>query len=397
MRKTWAVIKREFRSFTGSKAYVLGTLFGPAALILLLALPGLLEKAGGAGEARELEVEVARPGGPGVEELRRRVAAGELDGYLILPDDPSEPVVYEGRAGNVPSMARLRVSTVQAVQRARLLAAGIDPEDVDRATAPVRFETRIIGPPEGIAGGAAGADEPPEQLINLVLFLNTMIYIVILLYGISVLRSIQEEKERRVVEILLSSLRPGQLMTGKVLGIGAAGLLQVAIWVGFAVVLLTSGDEILTLVGISSPEIPHVPGALAVVILAFFAGGYFLYAALYATLGGMATTWQDAQNLQFPAMFLLMAAFFVTFAAIENPGSDLAEVASLVPFTSPFVVPARTALGAVGWVDLALPFAILVLGCAALLWAGGRIFRFSILSTGVRPTPRRVWRWLRAG
>ena len=112
---------------------------------------------------------------------------------------------------------------------------------------------------------------------------------------------------------------------------------------------------------------------------------------------GFVTSWQDAQNLQFPALLVLVASFFTSFSAIENPESGLAVWATLVPFTAPLVAPARLALGATDLAGLALPVALMVVGCAALLLAAGRIFRVTILATGSRPTPRRLWRWLRAG
>jgi len=199
------------------------------------------------------------------------------------------------------------------------------------------------------------------------------------------------------VEVLLSSLRPWQLMTGKVVGIGAAGLLQVAIWIAFAAIAVTLGDEVLLRFGLTPPALPPVPASLAVVVLLFFAGGYFLYASLYAALGAMAASWQDAQNLQFPTLIILMVAFFTTFPVTESPESGLAVATSLIPFTSPLIVPARSALGAMAWPDLVLPMALLFLGCVVLLWIAGRVFRVTILATGSRPTPRRLWRWLRAG
>jgi ABC-2 type transport system permease protein len=419
MHKTWAVVKREFGAFVGTKSFVLGTLFGPFALLLLFLLPELIE--GGAGDARQvvvepggtpasqdvaaalgresqaadataLRIEVVESSAAGeavLQDLRERILAGRLDGFLILPADSAGAVVYEGRPADLQAMGRLRAAAERAVQRARLAAAGIDAGAVERALAPVRFETHAIG-------SAPVPIEPREDLVGFVFFLNTLIYIVILIYGISVLRSVQEEKEQRIVEVLLSSLRPGQLMTGKVLGIGAAGLLQVVIWVAFAAVVLAWGDDLLPRLGMTPPSIPRVPASLALVVLVFFAGGYFLYAALYAALGAIATSWQDAQNLQFPALIVLMVAYFTTFAAAENPDSGLAAATSLIPFTSPLVVPARVALGAMGWGELVLPLVLLAAGCAALLWIAGRIFRVTILATGARPTPRRLWQWFRA-
>jgi len=420
MHKTWAVVKREFGAFVGTKSFLLGTLFGPLALLLLFLLPELLE--GESGKAREvvvvessrtpasgdvaaaldqesevaeaaaLRIEVVESSAAGeavLRDLRERILAGRLDGYLILPADPTGAIAYEGRPADLQAMGRLRAAAERAVQRARLAAAGIDAEAVERALSPIRFETRAIG-------SAPARLAPREDLVGFVFFLNTLTYVVILIYGISVLRSVQEEKEQRIVEVLLSSLRPGQLMTGKVLGIGAAGLLQVAIWIAFAAAALTWGDALLPRLGMTPLSVPRVPASLALVVLVFFAGGYFLYASLYAALGAIATSWQDAQNLQFPALIVLMAAFFTSFAAAENPDGGLAAAASLIPFTAPLIVPARVALGAMGWIELVLPLVLLILGCAVLLWLAGRIFRVTILATGARPTPRRLWQWFRA-
>lgn len=427
MSRTWAVVKREFGAFVGTKWFVVGTLFGPLALLALLTIPAILDRAGdraeeairvvdatgsplgreiaasfeatagdeAASDGLRIEVVQAAPDDAAALQARLhdRVLRGEIDGFVLLPDDAAveATVLYEGRrAGHVESQGRLRAAVQRAIHRERLAAAGIDPAAVERALAPVRFETRAIA-------ASPAEREASTELLALVFYLNTAIYVVILIYGLTVLRSVQEEKEQRIVEVLLSSLRPGQLMAGKVVGIGVAGLLQVAIWIAFAVALLAWGDEALLRLGVMAPSLPRVPAGLAVVLLAFFAGGYFLYAALYAAFGAVATSWQEAQNLQFPVLFVLMIAFFLTFATVEDPGGGIAQVTTYVPFTAPLVVPGRVAMAAISWSEIAVSAALLLVGCLAILWAAGAIFRVTILATGTRPTVRQVWRWLRAG
>lgn len=424
MSRTWAVVKREFGAFVGTKWFLVGTLFGPLALLALLALPAILERhnggdriavvdATGTAVGREIAASLAEPGAggdrsaglrvevvratekeaPAVQaRLRDRALAGEIDGFVVLPDAAAAdaPVLYEGRgAGHLEAQERLHAAVERAIHRERLTAAGIDPAAVERALAPVRFETRSLetGPGEG---------EPSPHLLSLVFYLNTAIYMVILIYGLTVLRSVQEEKEQRIVEVLLSSLEPRQLMAGKVLGIGVAGLLQVSIWLAFGVALLTWGDDVLLRLGVEAPSLPHVPAGLVLVLLVFFGGGYFLYASLYAAFGAVATSWQEAQNLQFPVLFVLMVSFFMTFAAVDDPDGPIALVTTFVPFTAPLVVPSRVALAAASWSEVAVAAVILVASCLAVLWLAGAIFRVTILATGSRPSARQIWRWMRA-
>ncbi|MFN2384617.1 MAG: ABC transporter permease [Gemmatimonadota bacterium] len=420
MRKTWAVGRREFEAFVRTKTFLLGTLFGPLAIALLFALPLVFTSGGGTREIAVLDassatlgeevagvleppgsgghfaVRVVRPAAGTTEaeraRLRAQVTSDSLDGFVLLPEDLASgaAVHYEGRnAANFGELAEIRSAVQLAVQSERLREAGIEPAALDAALAPVPFEARSLG--------GAEARGTPDSTFALVQLMSFATYFVVLLYGMSVLRGVQEEKEKRIVEVLLSSVTPRQLMTGKVVGIGAAGLLQVTVWVLFAAAVLTWGENLAVALGATLPELPAVPLSAGLTYLFFFTGGYFLYACLYAALGAVATSSQEAQQLQFPALMPLMIGFFMVFGVMGDPDGPLAVVGSLVPFTSPLIMPVRAIVATVPLLELIASAVLLIAGCALLLYAGGTVYRVTVLSSGTRPTMKQIWRATRSG
>ena len=419
--RTWTIVKREFLATTRTKGFLLGTLFGPAIMAGWILLPALFTDSGGTrdvvvidgtrtdlGEAvaeqltRDSEEMafaarvVAPPPGAADSvraEMAARTAAGEIDGYVWLPPGlpAGESASYEARhATNMREVRSVRSAVDDAVRQSRLRAAGIDPSTLSEALRPTPYEAREVTA-EGHGAVASG-----EAMIMTAIIAVFVIYFIILLYGNSVLRGVREEKENRVVEIVLSSIRAEQLMAGKVFGIGGACLLQVAIWVAVAALVAAFGEDIVRSIGGQPPTLPNLPLSAAFIYVAFFAGGFFLYASIYAALGSLATSGQDAQNMQFAAMVPLMVAFFMAFGVMNDPESRLAVVASLIPFTSLIVVPLRAILGAIPWPQTLLAAVLLALTCWATLWIAGRIYRVTVLATGQRPSLRRLWRWVRA-
>lgn len=422
MSRTWTIVKREFLATTRTKGYLFGTLFGPAIMAAWILLPALFADGGGMrqvvvvdGTRTDLGRAVAdqltrdseelafsarvitpEPGAADSvrSDLAARAAAGEIDGYVWLPPGlpAGESASYEARhATNMREVGAVRSAVDDAVRQARLRAAGIDPSVLSEALRPTPFVAREVDVEGG--GGAAASGETMIMVAIIAVFI---IYFVILLYGNSVLRGVREEKENRVVEIVLSSIRAEQLMAGKVFGIGGACLLQVAIWVAVAVLVSAFGEEVVQALGGQVPTIPSIPASAAIVYLAFFAGGFFLYASIYAALGSFATSGQDAQNMQFVAMAPLMIGFFMAFGVMNDPESPLAVAGSLIPFTSLIVVPLRAILGAIPWSQTLLSAILLALTCWGTLWVAGRIYRVTVLATGQRPSVRRLWRWMRA-
>ena len=420
MSRTWTIVKREFLATTRTKGFILGTLFGPAILAAWILLPALFADSGGTrqvvvidgtrtglgqavaeqlshdSEDLAFSVRVVAPAAGTADSVRAamaaRAAAGEIDGYVWLPPGlpAGESASYEARhATNMREVGTVRSAVDDAVRQARLRAAGIDPSTLSEALKPTPFEAREVDV-EGQGAAASG-----EAMVMVAILAVFVIYFVILLYGNNVLRGVREEKENRVVEIVLSSIRAEQLMAGKVFGIGGACLLQVAIWVAVAALVSAFGEDIVRSLGGQVPTIPAIPFSSAFVYVAFFAGGFFLYASIYAALGSLATSGQDAQNMQFAAMLPLMVAFFMAFGVMNDPEGPLAVAGSLIPFTSLIVVPLRAILGAIPWTQTLLAAVLLALTCWATLWIAGRVYRVTILATGQRPSLRRLWRWVR--
>jgi ABC-2 type transport system permease protein len=430
VRDAWTIFRREFRAFVRSRAYLLGTLFGPLMIALFFVLPVWFMSGGGGqhvaivdGTGRGLgeQVSAALREPQSIEGVERRrekirveiaeidrtygsmpdslearyrdwVAADSLDGFLWLPAgvvNGAEARYVGENATSFGEMGELRAALQRAVQVERLRRSGIDPGAVGSTLRPVRLQ---VSKPEG--GATAGT---PDTIIVLAQFMGFVAYFLIILYGYAVARGVQEEKRDRIVEILMSSVRPGSIMAGKVLGIGAAGLLQISLWAGFAALAFAFGGELVGRLGVPEPRLPEVPLRVWGVFLAWFVVGFLLYASLYAAVGAVSTSETEVQQLQFPVMLPLMVGFFMIFAVFSDPNGTVAVAGSLIPFTSPIVMPIRDAVTGVPAFELGASFGMLLLACVLLLWLGGVIYRVSILAIGRRPSPGELWRWMRAG
>jgi len=278
----------------------------------------------------------------------------------------------------------------EALTVVRLQRAGVDPQLVARLSIPLRLETCKIS-----RGATCG--ESAAQSFSLAYFMGIILYTAILLYGINVMSSVLEGKTTRIVEVLVSSLRPFQLLLGKVLGVGAVSIFQFLIW-GVAGRLLLTRRAPLAAGDAGADElfqVPHVTGATFAVFMAYFLGGFFLYSAMFAAVGAMSSTEQEARQAQQPVAWMLVLSFISMFAMLNDPGSTLAVTLSLVPFSSPVAMPVRWAAGNLPASELALSLAILLAAIVAVTWVAARIYRVGILMTGKRPNLRELVRWVR--
>jgi ABC-2 type transport system permease protein len=224
----------------------------------------------------------------------------------------------------------------------------------------------------------------------------------ILLYGISVMSSVLEEKTSRIVEVLVSSLRPFQLMLGKVVGAGAVGIVQLSVWVASALFLAGQQRRIAGLLGESPPpgtdfHFPHVAPSTLVLFLVFFLLGYFLYSAIFAAVGAISSTEQEARQAQMPVTLLLMVPYVSFIGIVNDPQSPLALWMTFIPFWSPIAVPVRWAAAPIPFAELLGSLAILAATVVGVTWVAARIYRVGILMTGKRPTLREIVRWVRVG
>lgn len=430
MSRTWAVVKREFLEMIRTRAFLIGTLLGPLLMLGLIGFQIFMASRAGGGERKIVVVDrsgaelgqavgqflIAGQGEARTEfrlefagvatsveaddeaddelraELLARVGSGEVDGFLWIPAGVlgGVAVAYEGKnAASIADMERIRGAVQTAVQGARLAVAGIDAGAVRDALQRVPFDARNTD--EKVARGSAGA------LMGLTYILGFAVYLVVILYGNTVLRGVLEEKRERIVEVVVSSIRPDQLLVGKVLGIGGAGIFQVLIWGCFGALALSRGGQIAARFGASIPELPTVPLSVGLIFLFFFATGFLLYATMYAAVGSIATTDQEAQQLQIPVIMFLVLALSMMGSVMMDPNGSAAVIGSMIPFTAPVVMPMRAVGTGIPAAQLVGSMALILLAVVGILWISARIYRIGILATGRRPSLREVWRWVRAG
>jgi len=223
-----------------------------------------------------------------------------------------------------------------------------------------------------------------------------IIYMAILLYGAHVLRSVVLEKTSRVAEIMVAAAKPHALMLGKILGVGGAGLVQMTVWLGIAALLVAARGTILGWFGVEgSFDLPSLGADGLVVSLAFFFAGYFFYASLFAAVGAMVSSDQEAQSAQTPLVLLLVLPVVCLQVVAGDPRGTPAEVLTQVPFSSPMLMPMRYLLGGAGAWQVLLSLAILVVSTALVARLAAKIYRIGLLSYGKRPSVRELWRWLR--
>jgi ABC-2 type transport system permease protein len=224
-----------------------------------------------------------------------------------------------------------------------------------------------------------------------------LLYILIIMYGQAVLRGVIEEKQSRVAEVVVSSVSPVRLLGGKVLGVGAVGLTQLLAWIAVGFLLMKVRAPILAHFGIENTPLilPYISVGSAILLVVFFVLGYIFYAALFAIVGATVSNEQDAQQAQIPVMMLLMVSAFMLGPVLSAPESALAHTMSLLPFSSPIVMPLRLSVVTLPVFDIATSLITLVSSCYIAIWMAARVYRTGILMYGKRPELREVVRWIR--
>jgi ABC-2 type transport system permease protein len=430
------VIKREFTEAVGSKAFLIGTILGPLLIFGLFGLQFLVLAKGGGGEHRvtlldatergigervvqqlndrgavtsfieratymlTVETPAAAAKQDATTAASQRVVAKELDGFLWIPPEvmTGAAVEYEGsNAQNSQVTGELQRAVQRVVQSERLRTEGIDEERLGGALQAVDMNI--------VKTGERGEVGNPVAAMLLAFGMAFAIYIVVIMYGQSIMSSVQEEKRDRIVELIVSSVRARDLLVGKVLGIGAAGVLQMLIWVAAAGLLLTQGALIAGALGAGESTVsaltqgralPSVPLSVGVAFVLYFAGGFFLFATMFAVVGAIVTNAQEAQQFVFPILMPFILGLFIAMSAAENPNSTVALIGSLVPFTSPMVMPVRASVAGVELWQLALSLVLLFATAAGMIWIAAKIYRVAIFATGQKPTGRELLRWMRA-
>jgi ABC-2 type transport system permease protein len=230
--------------------------------------------------------------------------------------------------------------------------------------------------------------------------MTLMMYFALLFYGIQVMSSVLEEKTSRIVEVLASSVTPFQLMLGKVVGVASVGLFQLGIWAMAGLYLTANVAPILSILHMSSDaakgvQLPTVTLPLLLVFLLFFVLGFFLFSSMYAAVGAMCNSQQDANQTQHPVTIGIVLGLMTMFPLMNDPNSSLARTLSLIPFTAPFATPIRYSVSPLPLLELVLSILSTIAGVLIMCWIASRIYRIGILAYGKRPGLAELWRWVR--
>jgi ABC-2 type transport system permease protein len=417
VHKVWAIIRREFVERVRTKWFWISAILGPVLFAGIIVFQ-IVQSAGGGvrniavvdtgkvgygerivealGASKNIRAELATPS-PGVRDsLTDLVEAKQLNGFLIVGDSLPSDGRAEYRASNLSlqTIDELQRTLNSVVEKARLQSKGVNKIVVDWAQ-----DFRVTLDQKKCHRGACTAECAGQSFV-LAYVVAILLFMAILLYGVNVMSSVLEEKRDRIVEVLVSSLRPFQLMVGKVLGAGAVSFFQFLIWGVSARVLIALRGPIARILGAGTAEaqnirLPHVPFATLAVFMAFFLGGFLLYSAMFAAVGAMSSNEQEARQAQQPVTYLLMISYLSIIGLTNDPSSTFAKTLSIVPFTSPIATPVRWSAGSMGTGELVASLAMLGIAIVGVTWVAARIYRIGILMTGKRPTMKELVRWVR--
>lgn len=328
------------------------------------------------------------------DELRQfllsKVTANEIDAFLIVPSDINDPnAVFEFRSrkgGDILSGGMFKDALNSAVRSVRLAGENISEAKLDQLSQRVNFDAKGLD--------ESGGEKNTDGLWIASLIIGMMIYITLAIYGQAIMGAVVEEKETRIAEILFSSARPFDLMLGKLVGVGLAGLTQLGIWVGTIVVIFAVAASQTELAPFLE-SVPKISPLMIVYFMLFFLVGFFTYAAIFALVGSIVTSLQEGGQFAFPPIMIMLAGFYFSIAVIRDPGSSLSFWVSIAPFLAPMTMPVRILAETPPVWQILLALTVNAAAIAGLVWITARVYRVGMLMYGKRATIPEVWKWIR--
>lgn len=414
-RKMWTILAKEFVQIARKKSFIISTLLTPVLMAAFFVVPALLSQAARgekvihlvdlsgryqqaflnsvAGDAQKPEglsfVAMERRGRSPqelVKEYQPLILDKSVSGLLIWPAESEQGAGVPYYGLNISDMASLRFvekHLQRAFTRVRLMAVNLGEELIDQATRPLVLQTFKVKK-EGISQSSSQA----EFLMSI--FMLTMLMSVIMAYGQLIMRGIIEEKNSRIVELLISSTTPKAVFFGKILGIGLVGLTQVGVWIFLTVVYLFLSPWTVPVQYLS-----FLTPSLAVYFVLYFIMGYFSFAILFSLVGAAVNTDEEAQQYSAPISYLLLVPFLLGITMVtQNADSPVVVVASLLPFFSPMIMFMRISMAMPPFWQIGVSLVVSLLTIWGLIRAGARIFRVGILMYGKRPSLREILRWI---
>lgn len=438
MSKLWLVFKREYLIRVRKKTFILATILTPLAIAVLAIGSGLITAMGARSQTNILVKDDSgifeqsttdrdnldfHFSSLNIDELKNTYADSGYDLLVHIPpfNDLSKTAVdvdyWTNEKPSIILLERIESSIAGAIREHKINQSNIDRALYDSFRTSVTLESSAADPETGKSGSGKLA-----AIIGTVLgaIMGILMYIVILIYGQMVMRSVMEEKISRIAEVIISSVKPFQLMLGKILGVGAVGLTQLAIWIVLIPLILTIVP--LFLPGADPASMSQMPAEMDAAMkeaqeggfnmnlliseffglnwlliipsfIIFFLGGYFIYSSVFAAIGSAVDEdLGEAQQFMLPIIIPVILAFVIMMSSIESPNSPLSVFGSIFPLFSPIIMPARLPFDPPMW-QVLLSLALLILTTLFFIWFSARIYRVGILMYGKKVTFKELWRW----
>ena len=422
--KIGIIIGREFNERVQKKSFIITTLLTPLLIIGLMLAPVLIESHSDEDAKSVVVVDDSRAIAQHLTDSKEitfektplplEIARVEHDDcYAILHigsdilNNPDDARLYTNETYSMPAEQSIRTQLAFAMLKER---HGIDPQEFGSTAALQSFKNTPSG--EATIGSSTMVATALAYAFSFIL------YMFLILYGVMVMQSVIEEKNNRVLEVLVSTVRPFDMMMGKILGIACVALLQIAIWIALiagtihfvlphvlpgelmasmdgspAITGTDSGAGLLQSLSTVMENIGQV-GGIVLWFIVFMFGGFLLYAAMFAAVGSAVDSPQEAQQLQTPIMLPIVMSLFVMLSVINDPSSNVAFWFSMIPLTSPIVMMARIPYEIPTW-EICLSAVLLYATFLIVVWGAGKIYRVGILMHGKKPSLKEMFRWIR--
>lgn len=430
MNKTFLIIRREYVSRVQKRSFILMTILTPVIFAGIYAIgiyfaikPGKEKIIQVVDESGLFENKFSNTSSitfeytsSNIEESKNAVKDGTFSGALLIPDldleKPEGIILYSSEALGIGIENAIKRTIKNEIENIKLANAGIDKSVLESIKTNVALQALNFSGDEEKESNSALAS-------GIGIFSGTLIYIFLFVYGAQVMRGVMQEKTSRVVEIIISSVKPIQLMTGKILGIAAVGLTQFIIWVVITVFLWTvitplvvgdtfDKDQIAKIENVQAGTNPdegaemianinsamdkiNIPLILGLFVF-YFLGGYLFYAAFFAMIGAAVDSEADTQQFMLPIMMPIIFSFIMYGAVINDPNGEIAFWLSMIPFTSPIIMMIRIPFEIPGW-QIVLSMLFMIGGFIFTTWMAGRVYRVGILMHGTKVNYKTLAKW----
>ena len=417
MRKIWLIIKREYLVRVRKKAFIVMTIVGPLLMAALMIVPTYL-----ANETQELRTIAIEEDGfeftnqiedtdflhfskiPTEEATLLKNDFSESNYYALLYIEGDNFTLYSNQQISLTVSKAIENQLEQIIEHQKLKAAGIDLTILSEAQSTVNITTKII------TEDGSTTNSKAEASMGIGFICGILIYMFIFMYGTMVMRGVIEEKTSRIVEVIISSVKPFQLMMGKILGVALVGLTQFALWILLTIAIASVAELMFmdassmttelnsTQQSILLSELSNLTGGINLMqifvsFIFYFLAGYLMYSSLFAAVGSAVDAEADTQQFVLPITIPLILAFILIQPIMENPDGPLAFWMSIIPFTSPVIMMVRLPFGVANW-ELALSMCVLILSFVLTTYLAGKIYRTGILMYGKKTSYKELWKWL---